>query len=177
MAEDRMAVLETVRKAISEGDIDFLREGLRVLAAAVMEAEVTELTGVPHGERDPRHRLTRRNGYRERRWDTRVGTIGLAIPRVRDGSYFPSLLEPRRRAERALLAVVSEAYVAGVSTRRVEDLVEALGIAGMSKSEVSRICAALDAEVAVFRSRSMPPATPKTSSRARPGAWSRARSG
>jgi transposase-like protein len=155
MAEDRMAVLETVRKAISEGDVDFLREGLRVLAAAVMEAEVTELTGVPHGERDPQRRLTRRNGYRERRWDTRVGTIDLAIPRVRDGSYFPSLLEPRRRAERALLAVVSEAYVAGVSTRRVEDLVEALGIAGMSKSEVSRICAALDAEVAVFRSRSL----------------------
>jgi putative transposase len=155
MAEDRMDVLETVRKAITEGDVDFLREGLRVLAAGLMEAEVTELTGVPHGERDPQYRFTRRNGYRERRWDTRVWTIGLAIPRVRDGSYFPSLLEPRRRAERALLAVVSEAYVAGFSTRRVEDLVEALGIAGMSKSEVSRICAALDAEVAAFRTRSL----------------------
>jgi transposase-like protein len=153
MAEDRMAVLDTVRKAIAEGDQDFLREGVRVLAQAVMEAEVTELTGLPHGERDPERRLTRRNGYRDRRWDTRVGTVELAIPRVRDGSYFPSLLEPRRRAERALLAVVQEAYVSGVSTRRVDDLVRALGIEGISKSEVSRICAALDAEVDAFRSR------------------------
>jgi putative transposase len=153
MAEDRMALLETVRKAIGDGDVDFLREGLRVLAEAVMEAEVTEVTGVPHGERDPERRLTRRNGYRERRWDTRVGTVDLSIPRVRDGSYFPSLLEPRRRAERALLAVVQEAYVAGVSTRRVEDLVEALGITSMSKSQVSRMCAALDAEVEAFRAR------------------------
>ena len=148
-----MAVLETVRKAIADGDADFLREGVRVLAQAVMEAEVTTLTGVPKGERDPERRLTNRNGYRERRWDTRVGTLELSIPRVRDGSYFPSLLEPRRRAERALLAVVQEAYVLGVSTRRVEDLVEALGIASMSRSEVSRICAALDAEVETFRSR------------------------
>jgi transposase-like protein len=155
MAEDRMAVLETVRKAIADGDVDFLREGVRVLAQAVMETEVTELTGVPHGERDPDRRLTRRNGYRERRWDTRVGTVELAIPRVRDGSYFPSLLEPRRRAERALLAVVQEAYVLGVSTRRVEDLVEALGIASISRSEVSRICAALDTEVEAFRSRDL----------------------
>jgi transposase-like protein len=153
MAEDRMAVLDTVRKAITEGDVDFLREGVRALAQAVMEAEVTELTGVPRGERDPERRLTSRNGYRERRWDTRVGTLELAIPRVRDGSYFPSLLEPRRRAERALLAVVQEAYVLGVSTRRVEDLVEALGIASLSRSEVSRICAALDAEVETFRGR------------------------
>jgi transposase-like protein len=153
MAEDRMAVLDTVRKAIAEGDPDFLREGVRVLAQAVMEAEVTELTGLPHGERDPERRITRRNGYRDRRWDTRVGTVELAIPRVRDGSYFPSLLEPRRRAERALLAVVQEAYVSGVSTRRVDDLVRALGIEGISKSEVSRICAALDAEVEAFRSR------------------------
>jgi transposase-like protein len=153
MADDRMGVLESVRKAIAEGDVDFLREGVRVLAQAVMEAEVTDLTGVPHGERDPEHRITSRNGYRERRWDTRVGTVELAIPRVRDGSYFPSLLEPRRRAERALLSVIQEAYVAGVSTRRVEDLVDALGIASLSKSEVSRICAALDAEVEAFRGR------------------------
>lgn len=150
-----MAVLETVRKAIADGDVDFLREGVRVLAQAVMEAEVTELTGVAKGERDPERRLTNRNGYRDRRWDTRVGTMNLSIPRVRDGSYFPSLLEPRRRAERALLAVVQEAYVLGVSTRRVEDLVDALGIASISKSEVSRICAALDAEVEAFRSRSL----------------------
>ncbi len=153
MAEDRMAVLETVRKAIAEDDVDFLREGVRVLAQAVMEAEVTELTGVAKGERDPERRLTQRNGYRDRRWDTRVGTMNLSIPKVRDGSYFPSLLEPRRRAERALLAVVQEAYVLGVSTRRVEDLVDALGIASLSKSEVSRICAALDAEVEAFRGR------------------------
>ncbi len=153
MADDRMALLETVRKAIAEGDADFLREGVRVLAQAVMEAEVTELTGLPKGERDPDRRLTSRNGYRDRRWDTRVGTLELSIPRVRDGSYFPSLLEPRRRAERALHAVVQEAYVLGVSTRRVEDLVEALGIASISRSEVSRICAALDAEVETFRSR------------------------
>ncbi len=153
MAEDRMAVLDTVRKAIAAGDVDFLREGVRVLAQAVMEAEVAELTGVPKGERNPDARLTHRNGYRERRWDTRVGTVDLAIPRVRDGSYFPSLLDPRRRTERALLAVVQEAYVSGVSTRRVDDLVRALGIEGISRSEVSRICAALDAEVTAFRCR------------------------
>src|SRR6266849_304482 len=155
MAEDRMAVLDMLRKATADGNVDVLREGVRVLAEAIMEAEVSELTGAAKGERAPDRRLTNRNGYRERRWDTRVGTIGLAIPKVRDGSYFPSLLEPRRRAERALLSVVQEAYVAGVSTRRVEDLVEALGIASMSRSEVSRICAALDTEVAAFRSRSL----------------------
>jgi putative transposase len=153
MAEDRMAVLETVRKAMADGDVDFLREGVRALAQAVMEAEVTTLTGAGHGERAPEVRLTHRNGYRERRWDTRVGTIDLAIPRVRDGSYLPSLLEPRRRVERALLAVVQEAYVLGVSTRRVEDLVGALGVGSLSKSEVSRMCAALDAEVEAFRAR------------------------
>jgi putative transposase len=136
MAEDRMAVADAVRKAISDGDVDFLREGIRVLAQAVMEAEVSELSGLPHGERNPAERLTHRNGYRDRRWDTRVGTIELAVPRVRDGSYLPSLLDPRRRTERALLA-----------------LVRALGIEGISKSEVSRMCAALDAEVERFRSR------------------------
>ena len=153
MADDRMAVLDTVRKAISEGDVDFLREGVRVLAQAIMEAEVSELTGAAKGERNPDARLTHRNGYRDRRWDTRVGTIDLAVPRVRDGSYLPSLLDPRRRTERALLAVIQEAYVSGVSTRRVDDLVRAMGIDGISKSEVSRICAALDAEVERFRCR------------------------
>lgn len=155
MADDRMAVLDLLRKAGADGDTDFLRDGVRILAQAVMEAEVTDLTGVAHGERAPERRLTSRNGYRERRWDTRVGTIELAIPKVRDGSYFPSLLEPRRRAERALLAVIQEAYVLGVSTRRVEDLVETLGVASLSRTEVSRICAALDAEVEAFRSRSL----------------------
>src|SRR6266849_2719270 len=155
MAEDRMAVLDMLRKATADGNVDVLREGVRVLAEAIMEAEVSELTGAAKGERAPDRRLTNRNGHRERRWDTRVGTIGLAIPKVRDGSYFPSLLEPRRRAERALLSVVQEAYVAGVSTRRVEDLVEALGVANLSRSEVSRICVALDAEVEAFRNRSL----------------------
>jgi len=155
-----MSVLESVRKAIEDGDGDFLREAVHLLAQGVMEAEVTELTGVPRGERAPERRLTQRNGYRDRRWDTRVGTIDLAIPRVRDGNYFPSLLEPRRRAERALLAVVQEAYVLGVSTRRVDDLVQSLGITGISKSEVSRICAALDAEVETFRGRPLIEAYP-----------------
>ncbi len=120
--------------------MDLLREGVRGLAQAVMEAEVTELTGLPKGERNPEQRLTHRNGYRDRRWNTRVGTVGLVIPRVRDGSCLPSLLEPRRRAERALLAVVQ-----GIRTRRVDDLVRALGLEGISRSEVSRICARLDA--------------------------------
>jgi putative transposase len=98
-------------------------------------------------------RTGQRNGYRERQWDTRVGTIGIQVPRVRDGSYFPALLEPRRRAERALVAVVQEAYVQGVSTRRVDDLVQALGLQGISKSQVSVLCAELDAQVEAFRSR------------------------
>jgi transposase-like protein len=155
MAEESMALLETLRKMSAEGEIDVLREGVRLLAQAIMEAEVTELTGLPKGERDPERRLTHRNGYRERRWDTRVGTIPLDVPRVRDGGYLPSLLDPRRRTERALLAVVQEAYVLGVSTRRVDDLVRALGIEGIGRSEVSRICAGLDAEVAAFRSRQL----------------------
>jgi putative transposase len=153
MADDSMSLLETLRKVSATGEIDILREGVRLLAQAIMQAEVTELTGVAKGDRDPEHRLTHCNGYRERRWDTRVGTIPLDVPRVRDGGYLPSLLEPRRRAERALLAVIEEAYVSGVSTRRADDLVRALGITGMSKSEVSRICAGLDAEVAAFRSQ------------------------
>ena len=155
VADASMTLLDTLRKLSADGDVDLLREGVRVLAQAIMESEVTELTGAAKGERDPERRLTHRNGYRPRRWDTRVGSVALAIPRVRDGSYFPSLLEPRRRAERALLAVVQEAYVLGVSTRRVEELVEALGIASLSKSEVSRMCAALDTEVEAFRSRSL----------------------
>jgi transposase-like protein len=155
VADDSMTLLDTLRKVGADGDVDLLREGVRVLAEAIMEAEVSQLTGAAKGQRDPQRRLTHRNGYRERRWDTRVGSVALAIPRIRDGSYFPSLLEPRRRAERALLSVIQEAYLNGVSTRRVDDLVRALGIDGISKSEVSRICAALDAEVETFRCRSL----------------------
>src|SRR5581483_4214278 len=153
MADElKMPLLELLRKAGVDPDVDFLREGVRVLAEAVMEAEVTQhLRAAPY-ERTP-DRSGQRNGYRERQWDTRVGSVSLQVPRVRDGSYFPTLLEPRRRAERALLAVVQEAYVQGVSTRRVDDLLQALGLTGMSKSQVSRLCAELDDEVERFRSR------------------------
>jgi transposase-like protein len=160
MADElRMTLLETLRKAGLDQDVDFLREGVRVLAEAVMEAEVTQQLQAAPYERTA-ERTGQRNGYRERQWDTRVGSIALPVPRVRDGSYYPSLLEPRRRAERALLGVVQEAYVQGVSTRRVDDLLQALGLTGMSKSQVSRICAELDAEVARFRSRPLVGAYP-----------------
>jgi putative transposase len=153
MAENSMVLLETLRKMSADGEVDVLREGVRLLAQAIMEAEVTEITGAAKGERNPDARQTHRNGYRDRRWDTRVGTIDLAVPRVRDGGYLPSLLDPRRRIERAMLVVIQEAYVTGTSTRRVDDLVRALGIEGISKSEVSRICAPLDTEVSAFRCR------------------------
>jgi transposase-like protein len=155
----RMALAELVRKAEVEPGLDVLREGMRVLAEALMDLEVEQHLGATRYERTP-ERTGHRNGRRERAWDTRVGTIGLQVPRVRDGSYFPSLLEPRTRAERALLAVVQEAYVGGVSTRRVDDLVKALGMEGVSKSQVSRICTELDAEVERFRSRPLPEAYP-----------------
>src|SRR5579863_5562805 len=147
-----MALEALLRKAQVEQDVDFLREGVRVLAQAVMELEVTRHVGAGRYERTA-ERTGERNGARERQWDTRVGRIGLSVPRVRDGSYFPSLLEPRRRAERALVAVVQEAYVQGVSTRRVDELVRALGIQGVSKSQVSVVCAELDGEVERFRTR------------------------
>ena len=153
MADDvRMALAELVRKAEAEPGLDVLREGVRVLAEAVMDLEVEQHLGAARHERSP-ERSGHRNGHRERAWDTRVGTIALRVPRVRDGSYFPALLEPRTRAERALLAVVQEAYVGGVSTRRVDGLVKSLGMEGISKSQVSRICAELDADVERFRSR------------------------
>jgi transposase-like protein len=141
-----------LHKAQASDDLDFLREGVRVLVHALMEEEVTQHVGAKRHERTT-ERTGQRNGHRERQWDTRVGSLTLSVPRVRDGGYFPALLEPRRRAEQALLAVVQEAYVHGVSTRRVDDLVRALGMTGMSKSEVSRICGALDAEVQRFRTR------------------------
>src|SRR5215208_4983414 len=147
-----MALMELVRKAEAQGDVDFLREGVRVLSQALMEVEVSQHLGAGRHERTG-ERTGYRNGYRERAWDTRVGTLELQVPRVRDGGYFPSLLEPRKRAEQALVAVVREAYVQGVSTRKVDNLVKALGLDGISKSQVSRLCQELDAEVERFRQR------------------------
>ena len=135
-----------------DGDVDFLHEALRVLMDAIMDAEVSARIGAEHGERSP-DRLTYRNGYRSHAWDTRVGTMELRIPKLREGCYFPSLLEPRRRSEKALLAVIQQAYVEGVSTRRVDDLVKALGCEGISKSQVSRICRGLDEVVEKFLNR------------------------
>ena len=152
MVRESVNLLELLRKQAAGGDLDFLREAVAVLAEAVMEAEVAEQAGAAYGERSDA-RITRRNGYRPRRWDTRAGSIELQIPKLRQGSYFPALLEPRRRAERALLAVVQQAYVEGVSTRRVDDLVRSLGCEGISKSQVSRICAELDTVVTSFLER------------------------
>jgi transposase-like protein len=148
----RMALTELLRKTEVTPDTDLLRDGVKMLAQQVMELEVVEQVGAERYARTP-DRLGQRNGYRPRQWDTRVGSIALEIPRVRDGSYFPSLLEPRRRAERALVAVIQEAYVEGVSTRRVDDLVKALGMTGISKSQVSRLCQELDGLVEQFRTR------------------------
>jgi transposase-like protein len=156
MAEDvRMALDELLRNVEMEDDVDFLREGGRVVAQALMELEVSQRLGAARHERTP-ERTGQRNGYRERRWDTRVGSIDLQVPRVRDGGCIPSLLEPRKRAEQALVAVVQDAYVHGVSTRRVDDPVKALGMEGISKSQVSRLCQDLDAIVECFRSRPLP---------------------
>ena len=147
-----MDLLELLHKGGMDGDVDFLREALRVLVEGIMDAEVSSRIGAEYGERSP-ERVTQRNGYRSRAWDTRVGTMKLHIPKLREGSYFPSLLEPRRRSERALLAVIQQAYVEGVSTRRVDDLVKALGCEGISKSQVSRICQELDVVVDGFLGR------------------------
>ena len=152
MVKESVDLLGLLRKQAADVDLDFLREAVAVLAEALMEAEVSAQIGAGYGERSAT-RTTQRNGYRPRRWDTRVGTLELAIPKLREGSYFPMLLEPRRRSERALLAVVQQAYVEGVSTRRVDDLVQALGCEGISKSQVSRICAELDHVVASFLGR------------------------
>ena len=152
VAIDRVSLLELLRKAGVDGDVDFLRESVEVLAQAVVELEATQKIGAEKYERTP-ERTTYRNGYRERPWDTRVGRINLRIPKLRQGSFFPQLLEPRRRAERALLSVVQEAYVHGVSTRKVDELVRALGLDGIDKSEVSRVCRALDETVQRFGSR------------------------
>ena len=155
----RMSVGELVGKVLADEHADVLRQAVCWLAEELMEAEVSQAAGAGFGERNP-ERVARRNGYRERPWDTRVGSIERAIPRLRTGSYFPSFLEPRRRAEQALVAVVQEAYVNGVSTRRVDRLVEQLGIAGMSKDQVSRLCRGLDTQVRAFRERPLEGAYP-----------------
>ena len=152
MVKQRMDLLELLRKRGMDGDVDFLREALRVLVDGIMDAEVSAQIGAEHGERSP-ERVTYRNGYRNRTWDTRVGTMALHIPKLREGSYFPSLLEPRRRSEKALLSVIQQAYVEGVSTRRVDDLIKALGCDGISSSQVSRICEQLDEVVESFLGR------------------------
>jgi transposase-like protein len=118
-----------------------------------MELEVERLTGAAHGERSP-ERINQRNGYHDRLWDTRAGTVELRIPKLRKGSYFPAFLEPRRLAEKALAAVVQEAYVHGVSTRSVDDLVKAMGMTGISRSQVSRLCEEIDERVKPIISRS-----------------------
>ncbi|MGH2491501.1 MAG: IS256 family transposase [Candidatus Limnocylindria bacterium] len=148
-----MEPIAIIRKHLEDAEPDLLRDLLQSVVEALMGVEVDALAGAAYRERSDA-RTNRRNGYRPRRWDTRAGTIDLAIPKLRQGAYFPSwLLEPRRRAERALLSVVTQAYVEGVSTRRVEDLVQTLGVKNISKSQVSEIAAALDAEVASFRGR------------------------
>jgi len=149
-----MTLLDLLNKDEQGADPSFLRDGVRLLAQELMDVEVTQLAGAGLHERSE-NRLTYRNGYREREWDTRVGTVDLQIPKLRQGAYFPSLLEPRRRHERALLAVVQEAYVHGVSTRAVDNLAEALGLKGISKDQVSRICKELDGQVTAFRTRQL----------------------
>ena len=145
-----MTVDEVVSYFLEGEGVGVLRDSLRWVCQQLMEAEVSELVGAERGERNP-ERLTHRNGYRQRPWQTRAGEIELAIPKLRRGSYFPSFLEPRG-SEQALVSVVQEAYVAGVSTRKVDQVVESLGLR-VSKSEVSRICQGLDEQVDAFRDR------------------------
>jgi transposase-like protein len=148
-----MELITDIRKWLEEDAGDVLREMLRLFAEALMSAEADQLCGAEHGTRSP-DRVNHRNGYRDRRWDTRTGTIDLRIPRLRKGSYFPHfLLEPRRRSERALVSVIAESYVNGVSTRKVEKLAEAMGIIGLSKSQVSEMAKTLDEVVTDFRNR------------------------
>lgn len=152
MANLRMTLLDLLSRDEQGADPSFIGDGVRLLAQELMDAEVTQLTGAGLHERSE-NRLTYRNGYREREWDTRVGTLELQFPKLRQGTYFPSLLEPRRRHEQALLSVVQEAYMEGVSTRAVDQLAEALGLKGISKDQVSRIGEELDGQVSAFRTR------------------------
>ncbi len=154
MVPDTMNALAWLRKHLDdEGGNDLVREMVKAFAERLMSADVDNVCGAAYGERSE-ERTNRRNGYRERTWDTRAGTIELAIPKLRTGSYFPDfLLEPRRRAEKALVAVVAQCYLEGVSTRRVEDVARALGIERLSKSQVSDMARSLDATVEAFRNR------------------------
>jgi len=152
MTEDTIELGEHLRKIGADRDGDFQREAAALVVGLLMDAEVSKQIGAGRYERSE-ERATQRNGYRERSWETRVGEVPLRIPKLRQGSYYPSFLEPRRRAERALMAVIQSAYVQGVSTRKVDDLVQALGLSGVDRSKVSRICRELDEAVTAFRSR------------------------
>ena len=149
MTIDRQALLGLIDKG---SDHDLLREMISFVAGRMMDIEVEGLTGAMHGSRSP-ERVNQRNGYRPRDWHTGAGTVSVAIPKLRKGSYFPSFLEPRRTSDKALIAVIQEAYVQGVSTRSVDDLVKAMGMTGISKSEVSRLCGDIDGRVGQFLNR------------------------
>ena len=152
MTDPSMTLTQYLSKIGVDLDGDFLREGARLMAQMAMDYEVQQQVGAARYERSPQ-RTNQRNGYRERPWDTRVGSILLEVPKLRSGTCFPSLLEPRRRAEKALLAVIQQAYIEGVSTRKVDDLLQSLGLTGIDKSQVSRVCKALDEVVDQFRNR------------------------
>lgn len=149
MTKDTMSVQALLGKS---ADADFLREMIGFAAQRLMDLEVGSLTGAGYGEKSS-DRLAQRNGYRDRDWETRAGTVELRIPKLRTGSYYPAFLEPRRLAEKALTAVVQEAYIQGISTRSVDDLVKAMGMTGISKSQVSRLCEEIDVRVKAFLDR------------------------
>ena len=148
-ANDMMTLRALLEKS---SDADLLREMIGFTAERLMALEVEGLAGAAHGERSP-DRVNHRNGYRDRVWETRAGTVALKIPKLRKGSYFPGFLEPRRMAEKALTAVIQEAYIQGVSTRSVDDLVQAMGMSGISKSQVSRLCGEIDGKIQGFLER------------------------